>query len=125
MEKYLWKNDIVFHPLVKDDTDINTTRKIGWLESGCGHETQSNRVWSINGLCPTITTGASFIVRKNDNKYYRLSGEELWNLQGFDNKDFEKIRENFSNSAIIKAVGNSICPNVLKAIYFNLLKNYQ
>lgn len=120
-EKYIWKHDNIFHPLTNDGDDLNTTRIIGWLESGCGHETQSNRVWSINGICPTITTSASIIVRKSDNKYYRLSEEELWALQGFKKEDFDKIRGKFSKSAVIKAIGNSICPNVLEAIYHNLL----
>lgn len=120
-EKYIWKHDNIFHPLTNDGDDLNTTRIIGWLESGCGHETQSNRVLSINGICPTITTSASIIVRKSDNKYYRLSEEELWALQGFKKEDFDKIRGKFSKSAVIKAIGNSICPNVLEAIYHNLL----
>lgn len=122
-EKYLWPREIKFHSLIDNEEKVDTTRKLGWLETDCGHETQSNRVWSINGFCPTITCSAQFIIRKN-NKYYRLTEEELWYLQGFSKNDYDKIRGKFSKSAIIKAVGNSIALGPLEAIYKNLfIKN--
>lgn len=119
-DKYLWPHPIIFHPLNNNEENIETTRKLGWLETACGHETQSNRVWNKNGLCPAITCAASFIVQKDNNKFYRLSEEELWKIQGFSQEDFNKIKNEFSKSAIIKAIGNSIALGPLEAIYKNL-----
>ena len=42
---------------------------------------------------------------------------------GFKDKDFFKIKDNFSKTALIKATGNSIALGPLKAIYNNLFKS--
>lgn len=121
-KKYAWPHTPIFHSLNDNEERIDTTRKLGWLETGCGHETQSNRVWNRNGLCPTITCGAQFIIKDDKYGYRKLTEEELWRIQGFSQEDFEKIRGKFSKSAITKVVGNSIALGPLEAIYRNLFK---
>lgn len=122
-KKYAWPHTPIFHQLNNNEEKIDTTRKLGWLETGCGHETQSNRVWNVNGLCPTITCSAQFLIKDKQYGYRKLTEEELWKIQGFSQDDFEKIRGKFSKSAIIKAVGNSIALGPLEAIYKNLFIN--
>lgn len=120
-KKYYWPHEVKFHPLTDVEEKIETTRKIGWLETKCGKETQSNRVWNKRGLCPTITCSAQFLIREEETGLYRkITEEEYWRLQGFSQEDFEKIRGKFSKSAITKAVGNSIALGPLEAIYHNL-----
>ena len=121
--KYAWPYKPIFHPLNDNEERVDTTRKIGWLETNCGNETQSNRIWNRNGLCPTITCSTQFLIKDENYGYRKLTEEELWRIQGFSQADFEKIRGKFSKSAIIKVVGNSIALGPLEAIYRNLFIN--
>jgi DNA (cytosine-5)-methyltransferase 1 len=48
---------------------------------------------------------------------------EYFRLQGFDDNDYLKLRENkFSDSQMYKMLGNSITVNVLEYIFKNLKK---
>lgn len=122
-KKYYWPHEVIFHSLNDNEEKIDTTRKLGWLETACGHETQSNRVWSKEGFCPTITCYSQFLIREGSGVYRKLTEEEYWRIQGFSQNDFEKIQKDFSRSAIIKAVGNSIALGPLEAIYSNLFSS--
>lgn len=81
---------------------------------------QSNRIYNRTGLCPTLTT-VPFINILEKNFLRRAEPVEYWKAMGFNEKDFNKIKDNFSTSALIKAIGNSIALGPLEAIYKNLL----
>lgn len=52
----------------------------------------------------------------------KLTPLECWRLQGFDDEDFDKAQvAGISNTQLYKQAGNSICVNVLEAIFTNLL----
>ena len=121
-EKEFWKHTPIFHPRKQVKTSTDSANVLGWLETKCGYETQSNRVYDKNSLCPTITCRAQFLIETEDenNPYRRLSEEEFWRIQGFSQEDFDKIKNEVSRSAIVAAVGNSIALNPLIAIYYNL-----
>lgn len=122
---YYWKHKVIFHPETNRENDIVVTRKLGWLETKCGHQTESNQVWSTKGYCPCITCTAKFWIRIDNDTYRKLTPEELWRIQGFSQEDFEKIRGQFSRSAVIRFVGNSIALGPLKAIYKNLFESQE
>ena len=122
-EKFYWPHEVKFHKLKDDEEKIATIRRIGWLETACGKETQSNGVLSKNGLCPTITCSMQALVREDNGRFRKLTPEEYWKIMQFSKEDYLKIKDKFSKSAITKVCGNSIALGPLKAIYNNLFKS--
>ena len=51
----------------------------------------------------------------------KLTPRECWRLMGFTDEDFDKAKEVNSNSMLYKQAGNSIVPQVLSAIFENLI----
>ena len=73
-----------------------------------------NRIYSIDGISPTITT-------KNNTVFYELKGHlnqrERFALQGFRKEYVDKLKdEGIPNGLIDKMSGNSISVNVVEAI---------
>ena len=64
-------------------------------------------VWEIDGVKYKIR------IRK-------LTPRECFRLMSFTDEDFDKAESVISNTQLYKAAGNSICENVLKAIFSNL-----
>ena len=91
----------------------------GYFTSGLSY----NRIYSINGTSPTLTT-------KNDAVYYEINGHltqrERFKLQGF-NPDYVDLllKNGISKGYIYKMSGNSITVNVIQAILKNLLLSYE
>lgn len=90
---------------------------------------QMNRVYSDNGLSPTITTktgGGREVKILNDlsSRIRKLTPKEYYRLMGFSDKDFEKAKAVNSNSQLYKQAGNSIVVNVLEEIYKCLYNAY-
>jgi len=78
-----------------------------------------HRLYTIYGLSPTLTTS-------NGPPYFDeiaggLVGKERLRLQGFTDKDYDKIKDLVSESEIAYMAGNSITINILKNIFKNLL----
>lgn len=97
------------------------------LFDGCaeGYFTSSytdNRIFSIDGVSPTLTT-------KNDASYYEIFGKlnhrERFALQGFKKEYADLLKDNgIPIGAIDKMSGNSITVNVIREILRILLKDY-
>ena len=90
----------------------------GYFTSGFSY----NRIYSINGVSPTLTT-------KNDAVYYEINGHltqrERFKLQGFDPDYVDLLLKNgISKGYIDKMAGNSITVNVIEEILKELLKTY-
>lgn len=78
-----------------------------------------NRIYSINGTSPTLTT-------KNDAVYYEINGHlnhrERFALQGFPKEDADLLLNNgIPKSQIDKMSGNSINVNTIQSIIESLL----
>lgn len=94
------------------------------LFDGCaeGYFTSSfsqNRIYSIKGVSPTLTT-------KNDHVFYEIGGHlnqrERFALQGFKKEYADLLKENgIPKGEIDKMSGNSITVNVIQKILENLL----
>lgn len=84
--------------------------------------TQSNRIYSKEGICPTLTT-TPFINIEEDTFLRKAMPIEYWRAMGVDDKDFYAAAANQSNGALIKAAGNSICLPVLEKIFKELFKS--
>lgn len=88
---------------------------------------QSARVYSPDGLCPTLNTfqGGKRVhkVKVSDDplRIRVLTPCECMMLQGFDRKDYKVMDDaGMSKSAIYKAAGNSIAVNCLERIFENM-----
>jgi len=89
----------------------------GHLQKECGSRKgiMSTRILSITGISPTIMASSSA-----DSSYVELGGQlnglEVLRLQGFDDSDYDKIKNVISQHQIKKQAGNSITVNVVQAI---------
>lgn len=68
---------------------------------------------------------SKWIWEKDGKKYLirirKLTPKECWRLMGFTDEDFQKAAAVNSNSMLYKQAGNSIVPQVLSAIFENLI----
>ena len=80
-----------------------------------------NRIYSIDGVSPTITTGYDSPVFYEINGL--LNGKERLLLQGFAEEDYNNIKDLIPERQIAKQAGNSISVNVLESIFKNLLQS--
>lgn len=84
-----------------------------------GGNPQRGRVYSVNGLSPTLNTMQGGGLEPKifiDGKIRKLTPRECWRLQGFPDWAFDKAQEVNSNSQLYKQAGNSVTVNVIKAI---------
>lgn len=51
----------------------------------------------------------------------KLTPKECWRLMGFSDEDFDKAKKVNSDSQLYKQAGNSICVDVLMAIFREML----
>lgn len=84
---------------------------------------------SDNNLSPTLDTRCDClgIAVKGENmnslRIRKLTPRETWKLMGFDDSDFDKVKNINSKAQLYKQAGNSIVVNVLVEILRELLKN--
>ena len=91
----------------------------------------NRRVFSDEGLSPTLVTGSDSIPKILTYKVRRLTPLECWRLTGFTDEDYWKVRKGFedkfykgkdrSDSQMYKLAGNSIVVEVIEKILKNLL----
>lgn len=84
------------------------------------------RVYSIEGVCPTLTT---MVGGHRQPKIYiegkgvrKLSPRECWAVMGFSNEQFNKVKDHISNAQLYKQAGNSIAVPCLQAIFEKMFK---
>lgn len=98
----------------------------GTMQGGKWDKTQekSRRVYSTDGLSPTLTTcggGNQEVKVKEQVRIRKLTPKECFRLMDFDDEDFEKAAKVNSNTQLYKQAGNSIVVNVLEAIFKEML----
>lgn len=97
------------------------------IESVCAIDEQNMNV--RNETFGTLTTDNSSPKHNNRVMEYtetqyrirKLTPMECWRLMDFSDEDFEKAEEVNSNTQLYKQAGNSICKNVLVAIFGQML----
>lgn len=101
--------------------DLNTPKvnRIGGLfDNNKTH--QAGSVYDINGLSPTLNTmqgGYRQPCILLNGKIRKLTPQECFRLMGFSDEEFNKIKDNFSDTQLYKMAGNSIVVDVLVAIF--------
>lgn len=82
------------------------------------------RVYSMDGVCPTITTMTGGHrqpkILTDDGKVRKLTPRECWRVMGFSAEDFSKVEGKLSNTQLYKQAGNTICVSCLEAIFREL-----
>ena len=81
-----------------------------------------NRIYSVNGICPTLTTS-------NDTHFWEIKGrlepEERWRLMGLDEEKLEILFDNnISDSHINKICGNGIVVDVFEHLFRKIKNTY-
>ena len=88
---------------------------------------QSNRVWNIENVAPTLCASYKAndylqnIKIKIDNKIRVLTCKEAFRLMGIKDEDFERIARHQSDSSLYHLAGDSIVVQCLEAIFKNML----
>ena len=83
------------------------------------------RVYSPNGVCPTLTTMTGGhrqpkIWLGEEEGVRKLTPRECWRVMGFSNETFDKVEGKLSNTQLYKQAGNTICVSCLEAIFKEL-----
>lgn len=106
----------------KNYTSNNGIKKLfdGCAEGYFNSSFSSNRIYSIDGVAPTLTT-------KNDAVYSEICGHltqrERFALQGIDKEYSDLLEDNgFPNGKIDKLSGNALSVNVFQSIVRDLIK---
>lgn len=84
-----------------------------------GGNHQSGRVYSTNGIAPTINTcGGGNLEPKImiGRRVRKITPREFWRLQGFTDEQFDKAAAVNSNSQLYKQAGNAVTVNVVEEI---------
>lgn len=91
-----------------------------------GGNPQRGRVYSINGISPTLNTMQGGGLKPkiyNAPKVRKLTPLECWRLQGFTDEQFYKAKETgMSDSQLYKQAGNAVTVPVINAIADELLE---
>ena len=86
---------------------------------------QMNRVYSPDGLCPTLKTvsgGGREIKIMQANRYRKLTEVEYFRLMGFTDQDTHLLSQNVVSIAYLYVqAGNSILVPVLEHLAFSLV----
>lgn len=85
---------------------------------------QRGRIYSINGLSPTLNTAQGgglepkvLLDNAESLAIRKLTPKECWRLQGFSDKQFDKAKQGgISNSQLYKQAGNAVTVDVIEQI---------
>ena len=95
----------------------NDSKVVGMLD--LPGKDQYNRVYSIDGLSPTLTTmqgGRQEPKIMIDGRIRKLTPLECFRVQGFPDWAYEATKKINSNSQLYKQAGNSVTVNVIAAL---------
>lgn len=90
----------------------------GYKENYFDSEFLDHRIFSIYNLSPTLTTSCDQITFFEINGC--LTGKERLRLQGFDDNDYDKIKNIVTENQLCHLTGNSIVVQILESILKNL-----
>lgn len=84
--------------------------------------TRRGRVQEMGRVSPTLTATETGVCKiESQYRIRKLTPRECWRIMDFSDEDFEKAEKVNSNTQLYKQAGNSICCNVLVAIFGQML----
>ena len=111
--------------LVMEEYKVNKIGSVYNDGSECG------AVVKDDGLASTVVAGthgyANTHIAESKKRYRirKLTPKETWRLQGIDDQDYEKAANVNSATQLYKESGNSICINVLTAIFGQMFEGHE
>ena len=96
--------------LVKTTQNYVQWKQKGYLDCDC-------RAYYENGIAPTTTTTPKSKVLQNDLRIRKLTPKECVRLMGFEDNDYDAMKQDLSEMAIYHCCGDSIVVNVLENIF--------
>ena len=110
--------------LTREVRPYQTTRKYDCICIGqsSNEGSQAGKVYSIDGLFPTITAGthgyAMGYIQDDKGVYRKITPLEAFRLMGFSDGDYEKAKKTGqSETQLYKQAGNSIIVPMLEEVY--------
>jgi DNA (cytosine-5)-methyltransferase 1 len=113
--------DKPYIPREKAEESANGLIHLGNLEMAANESIK--RVYSPEGVCPTITTMTGGHRQPKvliDGKVRKLTPRECWRAMGFSDNEYAKVEGKLSNTQLYKQAGNTICVHTLEAIFTEL-----
>ena len=118
-------------PMILEIDNMDKVNVIGRMDNTIDHTFESaNRIYDVEGLCPTIPTCAGGgiqpkVLKENymNEKQYKirkLTPKECFRLMNFDDADFYAAESVNSNTRLYSQAGNSIVVGCLAAIFSQL-----
>lgn len=108
------------YPLVKSKQHEKGLKLVALID---GENKQANRVYSPDGISPTLNTGTGgrlepkFILSDKDGyRVRKLTPRECFRLQGFPDDHFDRAKAVCSDSQLYKQAGNSVTVPVVYEI---------
>lgn len=92
-----------------------------WKDKKGNYNTQCNRAANENECALTIACAETGKVLENNLRIRKLTPRECFRLMGVKDEDFDKIKNNQSDSSLYHLAGDSIVVDVMKHIFKNLL----
>lgn len=113
--------DKPYIPREKAEESANGLIHLGNLEMAANEAIK--RVYSPEGVCPTITTMTGGHRQPKilvGDKVRKLTPKECWRAMGFSDDNYAKVDGKLSNTQLYKQAGNTICVSCLEAIFKEL-----
>ena len=113
-------------PLEGSQKENGRVLRVGGLYDKPGNKHQAGSIFDPSGISATLSTmqGGNqepIVTDEAKHRIRKLTPRECWRLQGFDDEAFDRAQKTgMSNAQLYKQAGNSICVNVLEAIFKNL-----
>jgi len=93
---------------------------------------QQDRIYSADTIAmahPAGLTGGSYMYQLQDElknvRVRMLTPKECWRLMAFDDESYERAEKVNSKTQLYKQAGNSICVNVLEAIFGEMYEGHE
>lgn len=118
----MYMNDRPYEPRANVATSENGLIHLGNLNMA-GNES-IKRVYSPNGVCPTLTTMTGGHrqpkIYLGEDGVRKLTPRECWRVMGFSEDNYAQVEGKLSNTQLYKQAGNTICVPCLEAIFDEL-----
>lgn len=126
-------NDCLSEVLYRPNQSEQSIVRLGNLlrTESFGGNPQRGRVYSPNGLSPTVTCikgggqEPKILLSRNPNVIRKLTPREFWRLQGFTDQQFDTCAKIQSNAQLYKQAGNSVSIPIVYELGKNIIEHHR
>lgn len=88
---------------------------IQWYQKG--YREHDTRAWKVEKVCETLIAKGGTKIMENNLRIRKLTPKECGRLMAVKDEDIDKVSQHLSNASLYHIFGDSICCNVLMAIF--------